>query len=290
MTRLLSDAKTAEHLEDLASRLDAGLRPTDGGGPETLTATLRRELNLREYEWSALAAGETAGALPRVLRRLAAARQERAALTRQLTGVLAYPMFVLCLCGMVAALAIGMGKAPRGWFWLSGTLVLVIGVTAVWVTRRLRDPACDGDRLPVIGRLSRCAAEIPYLVALQVLYGAGVPVRAAHPQAAAAARVPWVRARLFVANRALEAGEPLAAALERQSALTTESLTLVRDGEITGQLEDALSRAIGRRREEYSRLLRRGASLVGALGYAYAAGSVLWLALSFYGAYFARLR
>lgn len=290
MPRPLTDRKTAEHLEDLASRLDAGLGPTAGRPGEPIVDGLRRDLTLADWEWAALQAGQSAGSLPRVMRRLATARLERGALKRQVIGALAYPAFVLCLCTFVALVAMRVAHPPRAWMWLSVSLLAAVLLAIAWLVRRLRDPLWDGDRLPWIGRLSRGAGEIPYLVALHALYGAGVGLRTAHPQAAPAAAVPWIRARLFAATRALEAGEGLADALSRQTALTSESLALVRDGEATGQLEDALSRAITRRREEYSVGTRRSARVAGILAYVYAAGSVLWIAAEFYGGLYGRIR
>jgi type II secretory pathway component PulF len=279
----------AERLEDLASRLDAGLTPAGQPG-EPIVTGLRGEFTLAGWEWAALAAGEAAGRLPVVLRRVAAARRDRDVLQRELWGSLAYPGLVLCMCAGVGVLALGMAQPPRAWFWLSGGLALAIGILVVAAVRWLRSPLSDGDRVPWLGRLSRHAGEVPYLVALQALYGAGVALRGAHPQASPAAAVPWVRARLFAAGAALDAGEPLAEALGRQRALTEESLTLVRDGEATGQLEDALGRAIVRRRAEYARRVRHVARGIGIAAYVYAAASVLWIALSFYGGYYSRLR
>lgn len=317
--RLLTETQTAERLEDLASRLDAGLGVQDadsasahatagsgaraavgaalGGshaghapGREPAVATLRRQFTLPAWEWSTLAAAETAGALPAVLRHLAATHRERGRLRREVVGALAYPIVVLSLCGLVFGAVMAAGVAPRGWMILTITL-LVSGLGGgAWLAWRLRDPGLDGDRLPGIGRLTRCAAEIPYLIALRALYGAGVPVRRAHPEAAPAARVPWVRARLFLVTQGLEAGSGFADALEKQQALTAESLTLVRNGEIQGQLEEALGKAASRRQEEYARFVRRATRVLGIVAYAYAAGSVLWIALRFYGGYYGALR
>ncbi|MEZ5965294.1 MAG: type II secretion system F family protein [Planctomycetota bacterium] len=283
-----TDSAVAEQFEDLASRLDAGL---DAGGPvgEAAVATLRRHLTLRAWEWSTLSAAESAGALPTVLRHLAAAHRERSALRREVAAALAYPAVVLAMCTLVATVVLATGVAPRGWLALTGGLLAALLAGALWLGWRLRDPSLEGDRLPVVGRLSRCAAELPYLVALRALYGAGVPLRQAHAEATPAAGVPWVRARLHVAGTELRAGGDLASALANSKALTAETLTLVRNGEAAGQLEDALGRAITRRREEYGRSLRRWTRLLGWGAYAYAALSVLWIALRFYGSYFAAL-
>jgi type II secretory pathway component PulF len=284
----LAHTKIAEQLEDLASRLDAGLS-SDLVPGETLVASLRQKLALSSWEWTTLVAAEDAGSLPVVLRQVAEAQRQRAQLRRELLGALAYPALVLSLCALVACIVLASGAAPTGWLVATGSALLFVLAGLGWLAWRLKDPALDGDRMPFVGRISRSAGEVPYLVALRALYAAGVPLRRAHAEAAAAAPVPWVRARLFVASRALEAGQGLAAALEGQRALTGESLTLIRDGETAGQLEDALARASRRRQDELARTLRRTARIVGTLAYAYAALSVLWIAVRFYGSMYGRL-
>lgn len=284
----MAHSRIAEHLEDEASRLDAGLH-TESHPGEAPVAALRRRFSLAPWEWATLTAAETAGTLPAVLRVLAGSRRDRAQLRNELLGGLAYPALVLTMCGFVGGLVLATGAAPTGWLVTTVALFVLAVAAAGWLTWRLRDPGFDGDRLPLVGRLSRCAGELPYLVALRVLYGAGMGLRRAHPEAANAARVPWVRARLFLATSELEAGEGLATALAKHGALTAESLTLVRNGEAAGQLEDALGRAASRRQDEYVRALRRAARILGGVTYAYAAFSVLWIALSFYGSYYGRL-
>jgi general secretion pathway protein F len=284
-----TDLRTAEELVDTASRLDAGLPEEGAAAGETPVASLRRRLRLRGWEWATLDAAQTAGALPAVLRQLARAREDRAALRRQVVAALAYPVLVLLLCGLVGGIVLSLGSAPRGWLWSTALLLAAAVGSGAWLALRLRDPLFDADRVPVVGRLSRAAGELPYLVALRALYSAGVPMRRAHPEAAAAAAIPWVKARLFLASSDLEAGETLAVALDRRNAVTRETLTLVRDGERTGQLEDALGRAASRRREELARSLHWLTRALGWAAYAYAVLSVLWIAVRFYGALYGRL-
>lgn len=290
MLVLSPDRRIAERLEDLASRLDAGLPIGEARHGQAVAEAIARNLALRPFEVAALQAGETAGRLPSVLRHLAAARHATAAWKGEVARALAYPGLLFAMCVFVALFAWSTGVAPRGWLVLSAVLLFLVLLLAGWLVARLRDPLFEGDRYPLVGRVSRCAGEIPYLVALQALYAAGVPVRAGHATAAAAAPVPWIRARLFAATGDLEAGEPLAAALEHRRALTGESLALVHDGEAAGQLEEALARAVTRRQREHAANLRWAARLLGAVAYAYAAGSVLWFALSFYGNLYGRLR
>src|SRR5690606_29735949 len=79
MLVLSPDRRIAERLEDLASRLDAGLPTGEARHGQAVAEAIARNLALRPFEVAALQAGETAGRLPSVLRHLAAARHATAA-------------------------------------------------------------------------------------------------------------------------------------------------------------------------------------------------------------------
>src|SRR5262249_35278207 len=103
-------------------------------------------------------------------------------------------------------------------------------------------------QMPLIGPWAQSLAELPYLEALRGLHSAGVPLLAAHPQAIAACRVASVRERLLQADRVLQQGRPLGEALMAADALHAETRHLLTTGERAGALEDALLRALNRRR------------------------------------------
>lgn len=281
--------RIAAAFEDLATRADAGLPPGElppGDAPgEGLAAWIRRSgIATAPYEVRSIEAGEAVGRGPEVLRRLAAGRHELASVAQKLIDGLAYPCTVFLVSLAVTTLLMALGlPLPRGWI-LSVGIVAAAGALAIgWLAWRLRDPVRAPDRIPVIGRLVRMAGELPYLTALSILYAAGVPLRAAHRDALATARGAWLRAHLDAVTPALERGEGFAVSLAAHAALTPETLRLVTEGERTGGLEDALRRAIERRRQELLATLSRVAGIVGVLAYMAAAGSVLWIAVSFYG-------
>lgn len=281
--------RVAAAFEDLASRADAGLPsgdrlPGDTAGGGLAASLARAGIATAAYEVRSIEAGEAVGRGPEVLRRLAASRHELAGVAKKLVDGLAYPSTVFVSALAVTALLMGLGlPLPHGWLLTVGIVASAAALAIGWLVWRLRDPTRAPDRIPVIGPLVRVAGELPYLTALSILYGAGVPLRAAHRDAVTTARGAWLRKHLDAVTPALERGEGFATSLAAHGALTPETLRLVTDGERTGGLEDALRRAIERRRLELSASLGRIARIVGVLAYMAAAGSVLWIAVSFYG-------
>ncbi len=276
--------RLAATFEDLAARLDAGLAPGDSPG-EAAVAWLRRQgLAVAGYELCSLEAAEGVGRLPEVARRLAAGRTHSADLLQKLIDRLAYPVTLIVAALAVTILLLCLGfPLPQGWLLTMGATVLLAGLAVAWFAWRMRDPLFAPERLPVLGWAVRTAGELPYLTALSVLYGAGVPLRTAHREALATARGAWLRARLFAVAPALDSGDGLAATLALRGALTSESLQLVSEGERSGGLEDALRRTIERRRHELMIWFNRAVRVIGVVAYVAAAGSVLWIAASFYG-------
>lgn len=290
MTIARRDGARVLVLEDAASRLDAGLPLDQQTHGETAVASLRRQVDLAEWEWLAATASESAGQLPTTLRNLAARRRARGELLMGLLRVCAYPILVLTMAVLVLVLLTVLGMpVPRGLVWLAAAVLLAAAVAGLWLRRRLSDPAFDPRGWGWLGRFSHSLGELPYLAALRQLYAAGVPLRTAQRGAAAAARVPWVRARLTAVAADLERGEGFTAALAKRGALGDESLRLLHSGEAAGQLEDALARAATRRQEVVARTSGVLARALGFAIYLAAAGTVAWIALSFYGGLYGSL-
>lgn len=204
--------RIAAAFEDLAARADAGLPPAErrpGDAPgEGLAAWIKRAgIATAAYEDRSIEAGEAVGSGPEVLRRLAAGRHELAGVAKKLIDGLAYPCTVFVVALAVTALLMGLGlPLPRGWLLTVGVVASASALTIGWLVWRLRDPTRPPDRIPVIGPLVRIAGELPYLTALSILYGAGVPLRTAHRDALATARGAWLRAHLAAVTPALERG------------------------------------------------------------------------------------
>lgn len=283
-----TDAKLALRLEELASQLDAGLPPGEilpGVGLDSgLVAALRPpEWPLDPTERSVLEAAEQAGRLPDALRERAAARRQRAELRRELISGLRYPILVLLVMVPVGAVA-GM-VAGGAWAAIAGLGIPVALVMAgIALRRAVRSPTFHGGGIPGLRSILHDAAEIPYLEALGGLYRAGVGLLPAHSQALRAVPVASVRARLFLAAQLLEGGDiALGEALARTSAVQPETLQILQPAERAGALEEALGRALDRRRHTLASRTSSAIRLFSGTLYAVVVVLVALLALDFYG-------
>lgn len=280
--------------QDLASALDAGLPLAAIGGAPTAgdralhAAVQARGVRMTPTEDVVLLHGWRAGKAALTLRACAAGRAQRAAFAREVWTGLRYPLLlavVLPFAAFAASWAVGMGPALA-------VLALYAGLAAAFVlTRRaVREGADWPRRLPWAAGLIDAAAEIPYLETLHALYGAGVPLLQAHAAAVESAPPGQAASRLRIADRVVRDGRPLHEGLATAMALHPESRMLLQTGEGAGQLEDALARALRRRRDVHGRSLATLARALGVAAYVLAIAAVLWIMVKFYGNYFAALR
>jgi len=259
-------------LDDLASSLDAGLSVTALGGDAAAGERVvhgvlqRRGIKLSKTEDAVLAAGWRAGRVGAALRSRADERRQRAQFARKIWEGLRYPLFLLVLVLFMSLLL----SAVFGTAFLGlgvGVLFVVIAVAVVVVRRGFEHGGEAWIRLPVIGRLAQELSELPYLETLQSLYAAGVPLVQAHATAVATVPVASVRRRLQVTQRIVADGRSLAEALGQSLALHPETRTLLATGEKAGQLEDALQKALVRRRDVVGRGIANTARWTGIVAY-----------------------
>lgn len=274
--------------QDLASALDAGLPLAAIGGEPSAgeralhAAVAARGVRLTRTEDVVLLHGWRAGKAVATLRACAAGRAQRAAFGRQVWAGLRYPLLLAVILPFAAfAVSWAIGKGPA---------IAILGLyaalaAAIAGTRRaVRTGAAWPRRLPWAAGLLDAAAEIPYLETLHALYGAGVPMRQAHAAAIEAAPPGQAASRLRIADAVVRDGRPLHEGLATALALHPETRILLQNGESAGQLEDALARALQRRRDVQGRALAALGRGVGNVAYALATATVLWIVVSFYSA------
>lgn len=284
----------ALQFDDLASALEAGLPIAALGGDaaagdRVVHGILRqRHVRLTPTEDTVLVHAWRAGTAAAALRTRAEQRRQRAEFVRTVWSGLRYPLLLL---GMVLLLAT-ISTATMGPRFLQVVLAVVTALAGgVWLVRRgVRNGDAWVDRLPWLGAMVRDAGELPYLETLHALYGAGVPLVAAHEAAVASVAVVSLRVRLAVADRVLREGRPLAEALLTAGALHPETRQLLTTAEPAGQLEDALRRALQRRRDVVARTTATSARRLGVVMYAAAAAAVAIFLVNFYSGYFAQFR
>lgn len=281
----------ALQFEDVASALEAGLPlHAIGGDPAAGDRVLhhllaRRRVSLTPTEATVLEHAWRAGTASAALRTRAIARRQRAEFVRTLRAGLRYPLLLLT---MVTALSFLLAPSwgPR----IVATLVLAAVAALAWLVRSsLRGGAPWAAELPWLGPTLREVGELPFLETLHALYGAGVPLLQAHAAAVGTTALPAVHDRLAVADRILQEGRPLHEALQTAVALHAETRQLLSTGERAGQLEDALQRALTRRREVVQHRVELQSRWIGHAIYALAVLAVVWFLVDFYSGYFRAL-
>ncbi|MFK7742851.1 MAG: type II secretion system F family protein [Planctomycetota bacterium] len=247
----------------------------------------QRGIALDGSEKVALEVAWRSGKAGHCLRQRATARRTRSEFSRKLWSGLRYPLVLLigiavtavCCSGIIGpGYAIGIGIAYA--LLAALTFALVRGI-------RRGHPLVE--RIPGVPTLMADLRELPYLDAMQMLYGAGVPIVEAHEAALRTTQAPGLRQDLRESLTALQAGNSYADALALPEALTQESRVLLANGEQAGQLEEALLRAHARRREVAQRKLILTARTVGNVVYAAAVVGVVLLAYTFYTSLYAGL-
>jgi type II secretory pathway component PulF len=291
---IAADDRAALQFEDFVSSLDAGLPlATIGADPARgeraiHDALTRRGVKLSPTEDAVLQAAWKSGRIGEALRGRAADRLRRAEASRTLWAGVRYPLGLLAM--LIVASFITVPVMGHYWFPIGVVgAVALAGGSAFALWRGLRRGDERWARLPVIGRIATDLAEIPYLESLHAMYGAGIPLVQAHSAAVAAVPLPAVRSRLQVTDRVLREGHPLAEALARSLALHPETRTLLETGEQAGQLEDALRRALQRRRDVSTRALVDAVRRTSAAVYLIVALAVAAIVLSFWTNLYARV-
>lgn len=264
---LIAAAPGAKRRAGLAANLLAAVNRG-----ESLSAACRAHPALPAHYAMMIAAGEARGDIAGAFSRLADVMERGRETSRALLGALIYPASVLVVAGLsvsfllsfvvpqFATLLDSFHRAPpltmqvlltlSAWF-QKGALpaALILLVLALYVIWRWRDAEFRAglDRrllgLPGVGRmLARSEAErVAFL--LGNLVAAGVPVPDALAATGAAMSNAAYRGGLTAAQRAVERGDGLSAALAAGALLPELALELVRVGEETGDLATMLLKA-----------------------------------------------
>jgi len=290
----IRDERAAIVFDDLASALDAGLGPGQLGGDtgqgERVLLDLARQRGVRldPADEHALEAAWQAGRGGAALRRLAEARRRRANFARTFLRAISYPALLVTVATLVSFVVAAFGTMWLPVLTLSLSVALVVGTVVLSRGLEHGGPAWLG--LPLVGELGRDLGELPYLEVLHALYASGVGLRDAHGRACRACPIAAVRERLLQADTQVQSGRSLGEALAVASPVHAETLSILTNGERAGDLEDALLRAIRRRRDTAARRVMTLSGLIRVLAYAFGAAVVLVLVVTFYSGYAAAIR
>jgi general secretion pathway protein F len=248
-------------------------------------------LNLPPVVLGIIHAGEAGSGIAHAVRRAAELAESTAATRRAVRGALAYPL-VLATAGLATVALLVSVVVPRfagiladlgqelpastrlvlGAAEWARTLALPMllgsGVLLVlwraWIARE------DGRRrwhgwlleMPIAGRVRRSAAASRAAAALAALLESGVTLPVALAHAARASGDAALGAGLLSAREAIAHGERLSAAVERERALTTTAVRLIRAGEETGRLAAMLDHAARIESERATHLVKQAVRLL----------------------------
>lgn len=271
---LVADGGRSRH----AARLGRDLLAAVNRG-ESLSRACRDDAALPPYYPMMVAAGEARGDLGSALDRLAEVLEKGRAASRALIGALVYPASVLVVACLSVSFLLTF-VVPRFEGLLTSfrhepplTMLLLVGASelfretalpallvllavSAFVVIRWREPAFRGavDRrllaLPGLGRLIRKAEAERLTFLLGNLIGAGVPVPDAVAATGAAMTRQSFRDGLAEAQRRIERGDGVSAALGETALLPDLAGELVRTGEESGDLAPMLMKASDILRQE----------------------------------------
>jgi general secretion pathway protein F len=239
---------------------------------ESLSVACRAHPALPAHYAMVIAAGEAKGDIAGGLTRLADVLERGRETSRALFGALIYPASVLVVACLSVSFLLAFvvpqfatlletfrrepPAAMQFLLLLSAAFqqaalpfALIVAVLASYVLYRRRDPEFRAGldrrllRLPGLGRMLVKSEAERLAFLLGNLVAAGVPVPAAAAAAGAAMTNAAYRNGLVAAQRAIERGDRLSAALAAANLLPELALELVRVGEETGDLATMLMKA-----------------------------------------------
>jgi type II secretory pathway component PulF len=288
--------EAALKLQDLAAR---GERVSDG---MQLFPTL-----FLPWQVGLVRAGEAGGALPDVLDQIAFNLEMEYNLRLRIISNTWY-FYVFVIPGLLvvspAALALLSGEPQGGWtpvqllqrylqyglrvIWPAAGFILLASL--LWqIAARLPSWQLAHQeivlRLPVFGKAARTAALARFTSSLAALWRAGVPVSEAVRTAAIASGNRVLVRRIEPMLGPLLRGERVSDALAGTGLFASHDLQLLRTGEVSGNLPDAMRRVAAFYSEELSRWTERLPHIVYIVAFVVYAAVVLWLISIFFKTY-----
>lgn len=264
----LRDAVTEPRLQRTIAALLADIER----GQPLSDAAARQPQAFSAVAVSLLRAGESAGRLPMAVRDIGATLAHEEALATHARRLSLYPAIVatVLLVAIVVALTqvvpevekllrgagqslplqtrllVGMSQAVRDWGWamlLTLGSGLVLGAQALARSESLRIRAhALRLRLPLVGEILRKLALARFAALFGTLYAAGINIIDALRTSEDAVGNLALREGLRAARQSIEQGRPMSAAFEEAEVFPPLVTRMVRLGEHTGALDQALNK------------------------------------------------
>lgn len=302
--RALAERSSKGNLGAVASKLRDALRD----GSSFSTALAATSPSFSPLYRALCAAGEAAGSLPSVLQRQADHLEAMAELRQRVVMALIYPCFLLLagagvitlfvtyLVPMLTELLSGGRSIPpgaraligasnfiRGGLpWIAVILVLLGGVAWLWRKNPANRQRWDRAilNLPLAGPLTRSSFASQFAQTLATVTSGGLPLLRGLILTRDATPNFWFRQRLEVAGQRVAEGADLSRALQDTAEVPPLLLDIIRLGERTGNLPQALDRAGERFQKELAASVARITALVGpalVIGISIPVGAIAYL-------------
>jgi type IV pilus assembly protein PilC len=265
----------------------------------TVTDAFREASGVPEFDAALIESGDRSGRLDQCFKLLSAYYTERAETLRTVIGGLLYPAFLVHMAAVIFPFVewVRTNNTTKFIATSLGTLIPIYVITAFIIY------ACQGRhgetwrsmiekisaRIPFIGLARRQLALARLAAALEALLNAGVPIIGAWELAAAATGSPSLHRTVSGWKRDLENGSTPAEMVTSSRAFPEPFTNLYHTGEVTGQLDGALTRLHVMYRDEGSRNLKLASALFPKVVYGIIAFIVAWKIISFWGGYFQQI-
>ncbi len=278
--------------------LERAIRTLDQG--MSFTDALRAAQLFDPWEIQLLVAGEKSGHLPEVCRRLAKVRDQRAQRIQELIFRSAYPFLLVHLAIFGPSLFIYMNQGAAA-YWKTVLPAVGIFYAAIlfplvfyWMSREIRPLGWLMDhillRVPLV---SSCILKYELSHSMAILHGyyaSGITLRDAFAHLKHLTRNQVLQKVFYRIEQKLWKGETLAEAVQLESWLPRYVRNLLATGDVSGQLEQNLSKAIGYLEHEAETSLKALMGIVSTAIFLIAAIVVAYKIISFYSSYFQQLQ
>ncbi|MGA3181411.1 MAG: type II secretion system F family protein [Verrucomicrobiota bacterium] len=216
-------------------------------------------------------AGDRSGRLDACFKLLAVHYEERAQMARQMISDLAYPVglfhFAVLVFAFIGYVMPGHGQGNATLFWLH----LLVPLVPVYALTLFLLFACQGRRgpewrswlesvlrpVPLLGAARRSLALARLAAALEALLSAGILITSAWEMAAAASGSPALGRAVRGWKAAVESGSAPAELIKQSGEFPELFASLYSSGEISGQLDESLTRLHTIYQEEGTRKMRQ---------------------------------
>lgn len=310
--------RSSSVLQDLSRRLRERVRD----GVPFSSALQSVSPSFGELYASLVAAGEASGSLTSILNRQGQYLNSMEALRSKVVAALIYPAFIV-VSGIALAIMFFTyllpklmvlikntgGKMPgianflmaisdflKGWWW---AILIAIGVAAAAVKVLLSDPEKRKSwhravlNLPVYGPLLRTRFEVQFLETLSNLLSNGLPLHRALELVRKTTMNLFLRERLGEVEAQVADGASLSRTLEKSGVARPLVVDMIRVGEQTGEMADALRKAAERFDRQLTKVMERAAAAlqpVIILCMAGMVGTMAWMMISVVYSTLANLR